>query len=83
LIAASESKSVARAFAIKHKDFGHELDDWGNGTPVKYTGRVKYLKPEQEIVFTKIEPVRIRGAWTLGRYDEPDRWIPNPNYVPR
>ncbi|MEV0591799.1 scabin-related ADP-ribosyltransferase [Nonomuraea cavernae] len=83
LIAASESKSVARGFAIKHKGFIYEIDDWGNGTPVKYTGRVKHLLPEQETVFTKIEPEQIRGAWKLGRYDNPDTWIPNPNYVPR
>ncbi|MFD1547339.1 scabin-related ADP-ribosyltransferase [Nonomuraea guangzhouensis] len=83
LIAASESKSVARGFAIRHKGFIYEIDDWGNGTPVKYGGRVKYLLPEQEIVFTKIEPEQIRGAWKLGKFDEPDTWLPNPNYVPR
>ncbi|PRX44888.1 pertussis toxin subunit 1 [Nonomuraea fuscirosea] len=83
LIAASESKSVARGFAIKYKGVIYEIDDWGNGTPVKYAGRVKYLLPEQEIIFTKIDPGQIRGAWKLGKYDAPDTWIPNPNYVPR
>lgn len=83
LIAASISKSVARGFAIKHKGFIYEIDDWGNGEPVKYQGRVKYLLPEQEIVFKRIEPGQIRGAWKLGRFDQPDTWIPNPNYEPR
>ncbi len=68
---------------IKHKGFIYEIDDWGNGTPVKYTGRVKYRLPEQEIIFTKIDPGQIRGAWKPGRYDAPDTWIPNSNYVPR
>ncbi|MFC5821888.1 hypothetical protein [Nonomuraea harbinensis] len=83
LIAASESKNVARGFAIKHKGFIYEIDNWGNGEPVKYRDGVKYLLPEQEVVFKRIEPGQIRGAWRLGRFDQPDTWIPNPNYVPR
>ncbi|MER6580088.1 hypothetical protein [Nonomuraea sp. NPDC001023] len=82
-IAASKSKSVARGFAVKHKGFIYEIDDWGNGTPVKYSPRFRHLKPEREILFTRIEPSQIRGAWRLGKFDEPDTWIPNPNYVPR
>jgi hypothetical protein len=83
LIAASRSKDVARGFAIQHKGVIYEIDDWGNGMPVKYKPGYRYLAGEQDVVFTRIEPSQIRGAWRLGKYGKPDEWIPNPNYVPR
>lgn len=83
LIAASKSKDVARGFAIRHRGFIYEVDNWGNGKGVEYRKGFKHLKPEQEIFFTRIEPGQIRGAWKLGKLGEPDTWIPNPHYVPR
>ncbi|MGP3920122.1 scabin-related ADP-ribosyltransferase [Nonomuraea sp. 10N515B] len=84
LIAASKSKMVSRGFAIRNKGYIFEIDDRGNGMEVKYGPGFKHLIGEQEVVFKRIEPSQIRGAWKPGKYGSADDvWIPNPNYVPR
>ncbi|MET8861529.1 hypothetical protein ABZW11_01100 [Nonomuraea sp. NPDC004580] len=84
LIAASKSKSVARGFAVGHKGYIFEIDDHGNGMEVKYGPGFKHLRGEQEVVFKRIDPSQIRGAWKPGKYGSADDvWIPNPHYVPR
>ncbi|MFF0573628.1 hypothetical protein [Streptosporangium saharense] len=84
LIAASRSKNVARGFAIGRKGYIFEVEDRGNGMEVKYGPGFKHLRGEQEVVFRRIDPSQIRGAWKPGKYGiADDIWIPNPNYVPR
>ncbi|MDP4507597.1 scabin-related ADP-ribosyltransferase [Nonomuraea turcica] len=84
LIAASKSKTVSRGFAIRNKGYIFEIDDRGNGMEVKYGPGFKHLIGEQEVVFKRIEPSQIRGAWKPGKYGSADdAWVPNPNYVPR
>ncbi|MFI7130146.1 hypothetical protein ACIBQ1_30940 [Nonomuraea sp. NPDC050153] len=84
LIAASKSKNVARGFAVGHKGYIFEIDDRGNGMEVKYGPGFKHLRGEQEVVFKRIDPSQIRGAWKPGKYGSADDvWIPNPHYVPR
>ncbi|MER6513300.1 hypothetical protein ABT158_41270 [Nonomuraea sp. NPDC001636] len=84
LIAASKSKNVARGFAVGHKGYIFEIEDRGNGMEVKYGPGFKHLRGEQEVVFKRIDPSQIRGAWKPGKYGSADDvWIPNPHYVPR
>jgi len=40
------------------------IDDVG-GTPVQYGPGFRHLAGEQEVVFTRIEPTMIRGAYTF------------------
>ncbi|MFF4194083.1 hypothetical protein [Nonomuraea sp. NPDC001831] len=84
LIAASKSKNVARGFAVGHKGYIFEIEDRGNGMEVKYGPGFRHLRGEQEVVFKRIDPSQIRGAWKPGKYGSADDvWIPNPHYVPR
>jgi hypothetical protein len=74
LIATLKDKFVANGFAVQNKGLTYVIDDVG-GTAVEYPKNFKFMKGEQEVVFTRIEPSRIRGAYTLK-----GEWIPNPNY---
>ena len=74
LIGTSKSKFVANGFAVQNKGLIYVIDDVG-GSAVKYPKNFNFLKGEQELFFTRIEPTQIRGAYTLK-----GEWIPNPNY---
>ncbi len=74
LIATSKSKFVANGFAVQNKGLTYVIDDVG-GTAVQYPKNFKFMKGEQEVVFSRIEPTQIRGAYT-----SKGEWIPNPNY---
>jgi Pertussis toxin, subunit 1 len=75
-ISASKSKFVANGFAVQNKGLVYVIDDVGNGTKVVYPKNFKFMSGEQEVLFTRIEPSQIRGAFT-----PKGEWIPNPGYV--
>jgi hypothetical protein len=74
-ISATNSRFVANGFAVQNGGFVYVIDDVGQGTAVSYGPGFRHLIGEQEVVFTRIEPSQIRGAFGLD-----GSWFPNPNY---
>jgi hypothetical protein len=64
LIASSKSKFVANGFAVQNNGLIYVIDDVGS-TAVNYPKNFNFMKGEQEVFFTRIEPTQIRGAYTL------------------
>lgn len=77
LISTSKRRFVADGFALAQKKDGwtYVIKDNGEGTAVKYTRKLWHLFFEREVVFDRIEPEQIVGAFTRD-----NTWIPNPNY---
>ncbi|MDR8413070.1 hypothetical protein MTP10_30600 [Nonomuraea sp. 3-1Str] len=69
LVATSTSYCSARGLAIKNEGSIYQVADPGSG--------------EVAVYYKRIAPEDVMGAWILGAYGKPDRWIANPNYVPR
>lgn len=61
-------------FAIQNRGVVYVIDNVG-GMPVRYSWRYSHLIGESEVVFTRVTPSQIRGA-----YGSRGEWIPNPSY---